>query len=281
MAPIITNGNFSAITAFSPIAVTGEADTEVFSAVAHGLLDNQKVRLYGLTGGTGIAEGEFYVVNKNADDFQLSTTKGGSAAAFTTDITAGYVIRIDGVGIPTGWTITKAGSSEFIAGNLEADSPGKAAVNTFGILRIDGTPNTCSAHQHITLAPSTRYHLTVKAEWFNENPAVLSPDTRQAYLRLSEDGGGHDLGSDGSFSAPTVQMHLGGEEGNRESIVFTTPATHTAYTLTISEGTLSGGTVYCEGLRITELKIEPCPFDDPKQRPENNDTVRAALPENS
>ena len=64
-------------------------------------------------------------------------------------------------------------------------------------------------------------------------------------------------------------------------MVFTTPATHTAYTLKIDKGTLQGTTGYLEILRIFKVRIEPVQSNDPTQRPENNSTVDAALPENS
>lgn len=75
------------------LAVTGEADDETFttvSAVPHGLVVGDKVTLSGLTGGTGIAAGEFFVLTvPSLTTFTLSATFGGSVAAFTTDITAG------------------------------------------------------------------------------------------------------------------------------------------------------------------------------------------------
>lgn len=282
MAPIITNGNFDAVTAFTPIAVTGEADTEVFSAVAHGLLDGQEVRLYGLSGGTGIAAGIFYVINKADDSFQLSATRAGSAAAFSTDITAGYVVRT-GSGVPTGWTITKAGSSELIAGNDPSKSPSDLPICGYAEMRVDSSGNAVAAHEHLTLSPSTRYHLTLESYWLHEDPAEVSP-AHAPVISLVEDGAGHSLLSTGLWQSDgnaTINIPVPEARGGRLSIVFTTPATHTAYTLTISRGTLAGTTGYCEVVRISKIKLEPCPLNLPTERPENNDTVRAALPENS
>lgn len=282
MAPIITNGNFDAATAFTPIAVTGEADTEVFSAVAHGLLDGQEVRLYGLEGGAGISEGIFYVINKNADDFQLSTTRGGSAAAYTTDITAGYVVRT-GAGVPTGWTISKAGSSEFVAGNDPAKCPSDLPICGYAELKVDATPAACSAHEHVTLEPNTRYRLSLESYWDHEDPAEIVP-AHAPTIALKEDGNGHSLLSTGLWQADgnaTINVPVPTAKGGRLAVVFTTPATHTAYTLTIDKGTMDGTAGYLEIVRISKIRIEPYPFDDPSQRPENNDTADKALPENS
>lgn len=282
MAPIITNGDFNAVTAFSAIAVTGEADTEVFSATAHGLLDGQQVALYSLTGGTGISAGIYYVINRAADTFQLSTTRGGSAAAFTSDISAGYVKRT-GPGTPTGWTITKAGSSEFIAGAQESLSPSNAPINTYAEIKVDATPAAVSAHEHLTLEPNTRYRLSLESYWAHEDPAQLTPAHAPA-IKLVEDGSGHSLLSTGLWQSDAnaeIAIPTPTSKGGRLAVVFTTPATHTAYTLTIDEGTMDGTSGYLEIVRISNLKLEPYPFDDPGQRPENNSTVRSALPENS
>lgn len=74
--------------------VTGTASTDLIEAVAHGFLDNMVVLFTTITGGSGLtALTRYYVVNANADDFQLSLTEGGTPALFTTDITAGKVIR--------------------------------------------------------------------------------------------------------------------------------------------------------------------------------------------
>lgn len=282
MAPIINNGDFSAVTAFTPIAVTGEADTEVFTATAHGLLDGQEVYLYGLTGGTGIAAGVFYVVNKATNTFQLSTSRGGSAAAFSTDITAGYVVRT-GAGVPTGWTITKAGSSEIVAGRSSALRPADVPESTYAEIKVDATPAAASASQSVTLSPSTRYRLSLESYWDHEDPSESVP-AHAPTIALVEDGLGHSLLSTGLWQADgnaTISIPVPTSKGGRLAVVFTTPETHTAYTVTISKGTMDGTAGYLEIVRIGKVRIEPYPFDDPDQRPETNSTVRSALPENS
>lgn len=70
------------------VAVVAEADTELFTLVAHGFEVNDRVHLTVTTGGTGIATGYFYVKTApSADTFTLSATRGGSTSAFSTDIT--------------------------------------------------------------------------------------------------------------------------------------------------------------------------------------------------
>lgn len=92
------------------LKITGEADTELFTAAKnHGFRVGQKVALRRLTGGTGItgqARGSLtppavrYVIatGLTAKDFKVSTTPGGSAYAYSTDVTAGEVRRLNGMG---------------------------------------------------------------------------------------------------------------------------------------------------------------------------------------
>lgn len=79
------------------VDVTGEADDETFTTVAaalHGLVVGDRVQLAGLTGGTGIAAGFFYVKTvPSTTTFTLSATLGGATSAFSTDITAGTIKR--------------------------------------------------------------------------------------------------------------------------------------------------------------------------------------------
>ena len=75
-----------------PAGLTGEADTELLTSVAHGLTAGDCIVLADLAGGTGLSEGVRYFViadNLTADDFQISDEKGGSAAAFSADVTDG------------------------------------------------------------------------------------------------------------------------------------------------------------------------------------------------
>lgn len=72
-------------------AVTGEADDDTITAVAHGLIDGDRVNFPTLTGGSGLtaSTGYYYVINADDDTFQVSATAGGAAVNFTTDISSG------------------------------------------------------------------------------------------------------------------------------------------------------------------------------------------------
>lgn len=72
------------------VVVTATNATERFNATAHGFVDTDRVSFTSTgTLPTGITAGtQYYVVNKTANDFQVSLTSGGAAVTFTTDGTA-------------------------------------------------------------------------------------------------------------------------------------------------------------------------------------------------
>lgn len=85
-----------------PKSITGTASTDIFACPAHGFSDGQKVYLYTLTGGSGLVASSltalgtlYYIINATADAFQLSTSAGGSAVNFTTDLTAGKILAAE------------------------------------------------------------------------------------------------------------------------------------------------------------------------------------------
>jgi len=69
--------------------VTGEDADDVVDAVAHPFSLNDQVRFTALTGGSNLSiDRHYYCITVNANDFQLSLTKGGAAVSFGSDITA-------------------------------------------------------------------------------------------------------------------------------------------------------------------------------------------------
>jgi hypothetical protein len=73
-------------------AVTGVSATDIITSAGHGFLNGNQVVFSGLTGGAGLSAGTtYYVINATTNTFQVSTTWGGPAVDFTTDITAGNV----------------------------------------------------------------------------------------------------------------------------------------------------------------------------------------------
>jgi hypothetical protein len=82
--------------AVSPINITGDAGTDIITAVGHTYTANQGVRFPTLTGGAGLtaATTNYFVRDISGDTFRVSTTSGGGAVNFTTNITAGTVIAM-------------------------------------------------------------------------------------------------------------------------------------------------------------------------------------------
>lgn len=75
----------------------GEADTELLTDAAHGLVAGDRIRFTALTGGAGLTVGtDYYVIatGLTANDFKVSLIQGGTAVDFTTDLTAGSYTKI-------------------------------------------------------------------------------------------------------------------------------------------------------------------------------------------
>ena len=68
---------------------TGTASTDRINKVAHGYSNNDDIVFTSLTGGAGLTANTvtYWVINANADDFQVSATRGGAAVNITTDYT--------------------------------------------------------------------------------------------------------------------------------------------------------------------------------------------------
>jgi hypothetical protein len=85
-----------------PKAITGTASTDVIDCPAHGLTDGRRVAFLDLTGGAGLTGQStsalatpYYVISATADTLQVSTTEGGAAVNFSTNITAGYLVPVE------------------------------------------------------------------------------------------------------------------------------------------------------------------------------------------
>jgi hypothetical protein len=79
-----------------PFSITGDAGTDIITAVGHPYTANQGVRFPTLTGGSGLtaATTTYFVRDISGDTFKVSTTSGGGAVNFTTNITVGTVIAM-------------------------------------------------------------------------------------------------------------------------------------------------------------------------------------------
>jgi len=76
----ITLDPLSCVTEPESVSFTCNAGTDVFTAAAHGFLDDQIVRLTGSDLPSGFAEGtDYYVIEKTDDTFKLSESRDGAA----------------------------------------------------------------------------------------------------------------------------------------------------------------------------------------------------------
>ncbi len=88
----LTNGNLLDIIYLDDsapfVVILNDETADTFEHDAHGLADDDQVRLDATVGSGGLPTGvsentTYHVVNATADDFQLSATQGGAAVAIT------------------------------------------------------------------------------------------------------------------------------------------------------------------------------------------------------
>ena len=79
--------------AIESFAVTGDATTDIITATGSAFANGQPVRFTALTGGAGLnTTTNYYVINVSGATFQVSTSIGGGASLFTTNITVGTLL---------------------------------------------------------------------------------------------------------------------------------------------------------------------------------------------
>jgi len=151
-------------------SVTGVAATDLLTKVGHGLTNGDLVVLRSLTGGAGlVTEYPYYIVGVSGNDFQLSTTSGGSAFNFTTDITSVSVVKLVEIsgGSPAyaRQTISFAAAAEGLlddTSNPVFDVPAAAVVNYVGFFSAVTAGTMCGIDQvtEETFAAQGTYTLT-------------------------------------------------------------------------------------------------------------------------
>lgn len=92
----------------APVTLTDAGD--LISRTNHGYSNGMEVSFYNIVSTTGLTEGyTYYVINANANDFQVSETVGGSAVTLTTDGSgqARYKAVVDSVVTNTSITLSR------------------------------------------------------------------------------------------------------------------------------------------------------------------------------
>jgi hypothetical protein len=90
----LQNSGFIVEDTIVSFTVTGVAATDIITATGSTFADGQPVRFTALTGGAGlVTTTNYYVINVSGATFQVSTSVGGSASLFTTDITTGTLLN--------------------------------------------------------------------------------------------------------------------------------------------------------------------------------------------
>ena len=108
--------------------ITGTATTNLITTTTnHGLVADQRVRFSALTGGAGLFTGvNYYILASGlaAKTFKVSTSVGGNAVDFTTDITSGTVTAVTTRG--PGNTVAVLEDAKNVGASLLYNSPGEA-----------------------------------------------------------------------------------------------------------------------------------------------------------
>lgn len=94
---IVEDPNLGTGTDSTTIAITGDSATGVITAAsAHGYVKGMRVQIAGLTGGTGLTAGYYHVADvPTTTTFKLSSTNGGAAVTFSSDLTAGTIKKAE------------------------------------------------------------------------------------------------------------------------------------------------------------------------------------------
>jgi len=90
---IVQNSGLIIEDAIVSFSVTGVAATDIITATGSTFSNGQPIRFTVLTGGSGLnTTTNYYVINVSGATFQVSTSVGGGASLFTTNITAGTLL---------------------------------------------------------------------------------------------------------------------------------------------------------------------------------------------
>jgi hypothetical protein len=123
----------------APATLNATADT--VERVAHGYVDGDEVVLYDVATTTGVVAGErYFVVNKTANDFQVSRTAGGAALAMTSDGTAN-LLPYKQVAI----TITPQAAQNLTSFNINAMPAGVGDYASLPWLEVIASMPSCTS----------------------------------------------------------------------------------------------------------------------------------------
>lgn len=219
---IVQNSGLIIEDAVISFAVTGVSVTDIITATGSAFANGQPVRFTALTGGSGLnTSTNYYVINVSGATFQVSTSVGGGASLFTTDITAGTLVN--GHSVSTNVTLsenttvtnsdlvlTPKGTGAFILG----PKPDGTATggNARGQYAVDlgthatatyvasgnysftvGRDNTASGSQNIAIGRQS-------VASGSQNAACLGGETNVASANFSTAVGGQTCTASGEFS---------------------------------------------------------------------------------
>lgn len=221
----------------------------------------------------GNTDGGPVVIDEDGDfSIELVATAAGAANLSITP-TATFDGSVDDISV--------IGMATDIMENGDADEQASPDCLKSAEFSIDDIPNEAVLTGAITLEASGWYKLSF---WHR---LLYGSASRAIQARIKVHGQNLWLSEAGTWEA-TEQNHefSPGVLADKKVVRFYAHADYTSYDLIFASNDAQGaededGILVPERFVISNVKIDPIAGDDPSLRPENNDTARAALPQNS
>lgn len=171
---------------YATAAVTGTAATDLINHAGHTFVDNDPIVFTSLTGGAGLVVGTVYFVRNSVPgvSYQVSTTSGGAAFNFTTDISSGSVGRA--FGTSTSNFVHKTGNLPALTGTLLlTDSedyalPGHTTNSGFDCAFFGTTTNLYLGKLSELTAGATSWPSLVTSNLLGTPNQIVAPTATQA-----------------------------------------------------------------------------------------------------
>jgi hypothetical protein len=161
---------------------TGDSATNTITAAGHNFINGNRVRFVSLTGGNNLSASTLYFVRDvSGSTFKISTTSGGSAESFGSNITSGKIVRVHQqygrLGI---YNVTGAKIANNTFRNSASITTESAVITLTGAnqVKIENNviQNVSPSNTQILFDVRNSRNLTVSdnhAEWVNYPPATL------------------------------------------------------------------------------------------------------------
>lgn len=135
-----------------------DAGTDTINCTAHGFVAGDELRFYGSTLGTLNKTDRYFVINPNTDDFQVSTTSGGSALDITDAGSGTQEVSLDPIAVfdliaKTEKTVTTTNSAQYLLTTSPSEKFKATSIADYTFIVNTGTTVAMDA----AVSTDTRY----------------------------------------------------------------------------------------------------------------------------